>query len=167
MGRHVQPTPISYLILVHPALVAMDIAATLTDHAPQARLICPDTEAEAVLALRSLQTLEAAFVHMAPLIFARTELAMLIGALGGRVILMGEAAEAAGAGPDYAVLPRPFCTDYVLDVLQVPGRTRGQSASRAAPFGIRRQVVDAGRGTTEADVAAMASPPVLTACGSS
>jgi hypothetical protein len=55
-----------------------------------------------------------AFVAESPRAHLDSELARGIAARGGRVVLIGEAAEAEGAALGFPVLARPFSTEDIL-----------------------------------------------------
>lgn len=119
----VRSTRPCYLVLVRPALVALDIGLTLSDEAPTARIITVQTTQEASAALMSVTSLAAAFLSVSPTTSAYGELLGSIRARGGRIILIdhaAEAAEAAGLSPDWSVLERPFTSDDVLACLPKP-----------------------------------------------
>ena len=102
----------AYLIVLRHVVVAQDIALTLADHDPGARVLHATQAAEALLLLDGTPTLRVAFVAEAPAAFAGSALEAAIVARGGRPVLIGEAAEADGWG--FAVLHRPFTTAAVL-----------------------------------------------------
>lgn len=144
MTRDIQPNRICYLVLIQPALVAMDIAQTLADHAPRADIIMAQTEAEALLALASKRTLAAAFIRMSPKTFERCDLSQRIHALGGQIILLGEAAEQATPGQGWRVLMRPFTSACVLTALQRRDPTLEPAPRRRAGSGaLASQMVSA------------------------
>ena len=137
MTNLIQLSRQSYLILVQPPLVSMDIALTLADHSPGAKIITARTAREAQQALSSQHSLVAAFLGMGPDAFAKGDLAPVIRALSAEVILIGEDAEDAGPGPEWSVLERPFTSDGVIAALErcgtrlgsVPPERRGVRAS--------------------------------------
>lgn len=107
-------TPPCFLVLVCPALVALDIGLTLSDDAPAARIITVQTTQEATSALVSVTSLTAAFLSVSP---ATSENSTLLGAIrarGGRIILIDHAAEAAELSPEWSVLERPFTSADIL-----------------------------------------------------
>ena len=107
-----------YLILVQPPLVSMDIALTLADYSPGAKIITARTAREAQQAVSCQHSLVAAFLGMGPMAYANGDLAPVIRALGAEVILIGEDAEDAGPGPEWSVLERPFTSDGVIAALE-------------------------------------------------
>ena len=120
----VRSTRPCYLVLVRPALVALDIGLTLSDETPTARIITVQTAQEASAALASVTSLTAAFLSVSPTTSANRELLGSIRARGGQIILIdhaAEAAEAAGLSPEWSVLERPFTSDDVLACLPKPG----------------------------------------------
>lgn len=128
----VRSTRPCYLVLVRPALVALDIGLTLSDEAPTARIITVQTTQEATSALMSVTSLTAAFLSVSP---ATSENSTLLGAIrarGGRIILIDHAAEAADLSPEWSVLDRPFTSADILACLP-------KSASTEA-LGLRRHI---------------------------
>ena len=115
----IEPAPSAgpvYLIVVQPALVARDIAMTITDYAPRARIITASTPGAGTRAVDLVLSMAAAFLAMDP---AHAETCALCDAVrlrGGRVILIGDAAERAAKSmaPAWSVLVRPFTTEAVI-----------------------------------------------------
>jgi hypothetical protein len=109
--------PRTYLIVLRHVVVAQDIAMTITDMDPEARIVTAASEAEALPRLAGVEHLAVAFVGQAPRAYQDSALARAVLARGGRVVLMGEEAEAEGAALGYAVLVRPFSTEGILQHL--------------------------------------------------
>ena len=104
----------AYLIVLRHVLVAQDIAMTIADADPGARVVTTASPAEALPALRDVERLAVAFVAEAPRDHGDSDLGRAIAARGGRVVLIGEAAEAEGEALGFPVLTRPFSTGDVL-----------------------------------------------------
>ena len=104
----------NYLIVMREVVIAQDLALTITDSDPGAQVIIAATEAEAVAALGSVQSLVLAFIADRPARFARSGLARAVAQRGGRVVLLGDEAEATGPTKAWDVLEQPFNTDAVL-----------------------------------------------------
>ena len=104
----------AYLIVLRHVVVAQDIALTIADLDPGARIVTVATPAEALPALDGVDRLAVAFVSEAPRAHRGSELARAIAARGGRVVLIGEAAEAEGTALGFPVLARPFSTADIL-----------------------------------------------------
>ena len=100
-----------YLVLVPVMLIARDISVTITDYDPTATVMCAQLTADAEAALGRVSRLEIAFIDCSPKVFLGTKLHGDILKKGGRVILLGVAAESYGPGPVFDVLPQPFNTD--------------------------------------------------------
>lgn len=113
----VYDTTPTYLITMPEVVIAQDIACTITDHNPGATVIVAQTAAEAEAALATVAVLTLAFLAESPSTFAQSALAKSIARRRGRVVLLGDAAEAAGPTPDWAVLHQPFDTNAVLTIL--------------------------------------------------
>jgi hypothetical protein len=107
----------TYLIVLRHVLVAQDIAMTISDTDPEARIVTAASEAEALPRLAGVDRLTVAFVGQAPRAYGESALARAVRARGGRVVLLGEEAEAEGAAMGYAVLVRPFATASILQHL--------------------------------------------------
>lgn len=112
----------NYLIVLREVLIAQDLAQTITDHDPAARVIMVANPDDAVNALAGIERITVAFVSAAPGEYTVSSLGPAIKARHGRVILLGFEAEAGGATQDWEVLRQPFDTDGVLSALgRVPG----------------------------------------------
>lgn len=111
----------AYLVLLDDVLVAMDIAETIREIAPGASVHVFADEAEAIAALEGLRVLTQAFVAADPAGFDGSDLAKGITLRGGAVVLLGDAAEEAGATP-WPVLQRPFGRDALIAQLRKPLR---------------------------------------------
>jgi hypothetical protein len=106
--------PATYLIVLRHVLVAQDIAMTIAEHDPSARVIVAATGAEAVQALDGPGPVAVAFVGKGPEAFRASPLAPALTERGARVVLMGEEAERDGEAQGFAVLTRPFSTGNIL-----------------------------------------------------
>lgn len=104
----------NYLVQVTEAVVAFDIAQTITDFDPASEVICVRSFAEAEQALSTIGTLEIAFVADCPGRFVGSALHRRLVERGGRVVLLGLEAETTGPTPMFDVLAQPFNTDAVL-----------------------------------------------------
>ncbi|MEO6299778.1 MAG: hypothetical protein ABIO62_09130 [Paracoccaceae bacterium] len=120
-----------YLVVVNDYLVSQDLAETVVDFIPGAEVIAKHTMAEAVQALQQFVRVAVAFVSAGPSYFATTPLAALIHSMGGKVVLVGDAAESEQAIDGIAVLQRPFSTTSVQAHLRAfaPARTELPLAS--------------------------------------
>ena len=111
----------AYLIVLRHVVVAQDIAATIADVDPGAPVLAVASSEAALPALGEVERLAVAFVAEAPRSFEGSPLARGIAARGGRVVLIGEAAEAEGAGLGFQVLSRPFSTEDLVRHLAATG----------------------------------------------
>ena len=109
-------------IVLRDHLIAQDLATTITDRDPSARVIHAATPDEAVAALADIPQVAVAFVSATPADYGSSSLGPAIKARHGRVILLGIEAEAIGPSQDWGVQPQPFDTVAVLGVL---GRVLG------------------------------------------
>lgn len=119
MSNQVLPSPVdptrrAYLVLVQPALVAMDIATTILDHVPGSNVIVVQSLADADRALISVDSFATAFLGLAPDTVRARDLAGAIRKRGGTIVFIGDEADEAGACADWTVLMRPFSTDGVV-----------------------------------------------------
>lgn len=117
MNDVVYPPVDTYLIVLRELLIAQDLASTITDRDPTARVLLAATPDEGLAALAAIPRLTAAFVSATPADFASSLLGAAIRARHGRVILLGVEAEASGPSTDWDVLVQPFDTVAVLGVL--------------------------------------------------
>lgn len=122
MITHPFPLVDTYLIVLRERLIAQDLATTISDRDPTARVILAATLDEGVAALMDVPRLTVAFVSAKPAEYAQSTLGQAIIARHGRVILLGFEAETSGPSKDWDVLAQPFDTDAVLGVL---GRVLG------------------------------------------
>ena len=112
-----RPPHWAYLVVLGDYLVAQDLAESIACHDPAAEVIVRHTMAEAVAAMESVARIEVAFVGDAPTRFAASQLAQAIRSKGGRVVLLGDEAEATGEAAGWSVLHRPFSLSLVLACL--------------------------------------------------
>lgn len=108
----------AYLIALRHVLVAEDIAQAIREHEPRARVVRAASAEEAAWAVEGVARLRVAFVAADPEGFEASALARAVAARGGRVVLMGEAAEAKGPALGFAVLRRPFDSGAVIGHLE-------------------------------------------------
>jgi hypothetical protein len=106
--------PATYLIVLRHVLVAQDIAMTIGEFDSGARILTAASGAEALPLLEGVERLAMAFVGRGPQAFRASPLARAVTERGGRVVLMGEEAEAQGEAQGFSVLVRPFGTSDVL-----------------------------------------------------
>jgi hypothetical protein len=117
-----------YLIMVQPALVARDIELTIADYAPRARTIIAQTPMAAIRAVDLVEQMAAAFLAMDPEHAETCALCDAVRVRGGRVILVGDAAERAAKPmepPAWSVLVRPFSTEAVMASLTEAAQWQG------------------------------------------
>jgi hypothetical protein len=107
----------TYLVVLREIIVGQDIAMTIQDHNPDARVIIAATLAEAVAAVEGVDAVAVAFVHAPSAEVARSPLAEAVAARGGRIVLMGHEI---GRDPKATVLPVlafPFVSSDILALL--------------------------------------------------
>ncbi len=112
------PAQAAFLIVLRHVLVAQDIAMAIAEHDPGARVILARDAAEALPRLGGVTRLAVAFVGEDPSVFRGSALDLALAERGGRVVLMGQDAEAAGEAAGFPVLARPFTTGDVLGHLE-------------------------------------------------
>ena len=108
---------VTYLIVLRHILVAQDIAMTINEFDPAAQVIAATSSAEAEERLSGIDAITLAFVGQGPDSYASSSLSRAVAQRGGRVILLGEEAEAQGEAHGFAVLARPFTTANILSHL--------------------------------------------------
>lgn len=106
--------PATYLIVLRHVLVAQDIAMTIAEFDPAARIVTAASGAEAMSLLAGVGRLAMAFVGAGPGAYRASPLAQAVRERGGRVVLMGDEAEEEGEAEGFAVLARPFGTGNIL-----------------------------------------------------
>ena len=118
---HVSTQP-TCLVMMQDTVVAQDLALTIYDCHPDARVIVVPTPDDAVAALEPVSRVLLAFVSARPKSFAGSTLAEAILARGGKVVMLGMEAEETGPTENWCVLPQPFTTDIVMRQLAGCGR---------------------------------------------
>lgn len=108
---------VAYLIVLRHVLVVQDIAMTVAEFAPEARIITSVSPNDALPLLEGVGQVAVAFVGQGPSAFRGSLLEDQIGERGGRVVLLGEEAELTGPAAGYPVLTRPFTTESILQHL--------------------------------------------------
>jgi hypothetical protein len=106
--------PAAYLVVLRHVLVAQDIAMTIAEFDPAARVATAAGPAEALPLLEGVERVAVAFVGMGPEAYRASALSRAVAERGGRVVLLGEEAELAGEAAGFAVLVRPFTTGNIL-----------------------------------------------------
>ena len=136
------PASLSYLVLVQPMLVAIDISAAITDFVPRADVVVVQGAAEAGDALKAMRNLHLAFIGLAPNSDKGWRLAEAVRACGGRLVFIGDEAEELGPGPDWSVLVRPFATDCIEAAIKGLPQARFATPNRrlANAFASRRNL---------------------------
>ena len=117
--------PDTYLVVMREVLIAQDLCLTICEFDPAARVILARDMNDALAKLGETLSLAVAFVEERPAPFARSGLSGAIAQRGGRVVLLGEQAEAHGPTSDWDVLHKPFATNHVLSILSSPGSGGG------------------------------------------
>ena len=110
-------SPQTYLVVVDDYLIAEDLAESIAFYDAKALVVVRHLVDDAVSALKAVERLAVAFVAACPQQFAGSALAKMIHSLGGKVVLLGDAAEDLGKTPDWAVLHRPFSQGLVENLL--------------------------------------------------
>ena len=106
--------PATYLIVLRHVVVAQDIALTVAEFDPSARILVARSGEEAIPLLDGVDRLPLAFLGKGPSEFRASPIAGELEARGARVVLMGEEAEAQGEAEGFEVLVRPFTTEAIL-----------------------------------------------------
>ncbi|SDE62240.1 hypothetical protein SAMN04488105_105319 [Salipiger thiooxidans] len=113
---------LSFLVFVHDPVVAEDIASTLEESHPGARIVLPANEAAALAALDEHPQITLAVMSMSPEAAQASALGSALAARQARVVLMGFEAEERGESAGFTVLHRPFRTADLLAMLANPAR---------------------------------------------
>lgn len=124
----------AYLIVLRHVLVAQDMALTIAEVDPGARVLLAGGVAEGLAMVEGVGRIAVAFVRETPEGFAGSELARAVADRGGRAVLMGEEAEEHGEADGFAVLARPFSSGSLMHHLAGAARAgwdggRGATAS--------------------------------------
>jgi hypothetical protein len=130
--------PATFLIVQPEVLIAQDIAMTLADLYPSARIVMVLTLADAQAAVKNIERLHTAFVAAAPHQFSASGLAAEIARRGGRAILLGHDAEMAGPTLEWGILYQPFGTEAVAALLGRPEQSLCVSPAEPPPHRQRR-----------------------------
>ncbi len=112
----------AFLIVVREVLVGQDIAQAIAEAMPGSNIISTTTMEEAAALVIGVRRIATAFVAFGPDDFDASPLASLILDRGGRIILMGPAAEASSG--DWPVLSYPFSTSAIEACLASQDRNR-------------------------------------------
>lgn len=110
----------AYLVALRHVVVAQDIAQTVAEFDPGARVIVVASAAEAMRAVEEVAQVALAFVGAGPRAFEGSPLAGALARRGASVVLMGGEAEAEGEAAGFAVLARPFSMGSVTALLATP-----------------------------------------------
>ena len=109
----------TYLIVLKQVLIAHDLADTIVEHDPGARVILAQTCADAMRQMEGVtENVVLAFLAVSPDHLAGNALVDALTVRGARTVLMGEDAETRGETPAWWVLERPFTTETVLNLLR-------------------------------------------------
>ena len=111
--------PDTYLIVVSDFVVLHDLADAIRGFDPEAVILTHSTRADALAALEASDRISVAFVEAGPELVSASRLDVAIEARGGRLVLLGNDAEAeleAGSPliSDWLVMPRPFSNQSIL-----------------------------------------------------
>ncbi len=98
----------TYLVVLADYLVAQDLAESIVVYDADAEVLVLHSASRAAAALEKVERIAVAFVDAGPELFGASELAQMIQSRGGRVVLLGDEAEAAGGALGWSVLQRPF-----------------------------------------------------------
>ncbi|NDV50738.1 MULTISPECIES: hypothetical protein [Roseobacteraceae] len=103
-----------FLVLLNDPFVAEDVARSISEHDPTARVVCARTPEAALLLVQSEGHVGVALLQMAPEEVPKSALGQLLSAAGTRIALAGDAAEQQGPACAYEVLQRPFSSAELL-----------------------------------------------------
>ena len=106
-----------YLVIEPNPLLMLDLAEMLEFEDEQAVVIAERNAGAALALVNSVESIKLALVAAGPGDFDNSALAQVIRQKGGRVVLMGDQAEAFGEEMGYSVLHRPFSQSQFLAML--------------------------------------------------
>ena len=106
-----------FVICVNDPIVSEDIARTLFEEFPGAKLCQADSLEEAERYVLASSGIMVAFLHMGPAQLAKTPLGQALAGSHAKVILMGDDAENSEIAEGFQVLQRPFRTVDLLMLL--------------------------------------------------
>lgn len=117
-------TVASYVVLARDAIVAQDLVETILEHDPGAVVHRARNFVAAAQEIEAAPRLAAVLLDIDPALLAASQLPAVIAARGGRLVVMGNAAEEAAATlaqehPDWIVLMRPFDSETTAAVLGI------------------------------------------------
>lgn len=107
----------SFLIVARDVLVGQDLAQTIADNRPRARVIIVTTLEDAIGALKDVATIEIAFIAAEPEALACSSVGPAVAMRGGQVVLLGAWADQLPATASWKLLPSPFTTEDVRGVI--------------------------------------------------
>lgn len=110
-----------FLVLLNDPFVAEDVARSISEHDPSARVLCAQSPEAALLLVQTEAGIGVALLQMAPDEFRRSPLGQVLSAAGTRIALAGDAAEEQGEACPYEVLQRPFSS---ADLMRALSRAR-------------------------------------------
>jgi len=109
----------AYLIVLKQVLIARDLAETIAEHDPGARVVLAQTCAEALRLLDAVpEKVVLSFLSVSPENISGSALVNALSARGSRTVLMGDDAENRGEAPGWWVLERPFTSEMVTNLLR-------------------------------------------------
>jgi len=118
----VSETPIgaapTYLVVMPLGVVAEDIATTITEIDPGARVVVARTIAEAADRLAGLDRLALAVIEGAPVVFHATPFGQALADRGARILLLGDGCDTGQSGGRTAMLGLPFTTGALVAALR-------------------------------------------------
>ena len=106
-----------YLVIEPDPLLRTDLTETLQYRDRKAIVIAERSADAAMHQIAGFDTIRLALVAAGPCDFAASRLAQLIGQKGGKVVLMGDRAEAVGEAKGFTVLHRPYSETQVLALI--------------------------------------------------
>jgi hypothetical protein len=109
----------TYLLLMEAGLVACDLTQIILSFDPGASVTLTQTVEAALAHAGDDARLIFAILDLGPDAARSSGLARMITDRGGRIILIGDDAEATAASHNWPVIERPFSTESVLSVLDM------------------------------------------------
>ena len=107
------------LVVIRHIVVAADVASTIADFDPGARVLVAATLDEATALLQDPGSVTLAVIEADPRVLKASALGAALAHHGARILLVGDAAEEIAEAAGFAVLSRPFTSDLLLSALRM------------------------------------------------
>lgn len=116
-NNHTSLVDATVLVVVRDILVGQDLAQTISEARPEARVIVVTSLEDAVAALADVQAVALTFIAAEPEALTASPLAQALADRGAKVVLMGTWADQRSVVKSWKRLPLPFTSEHVRDVI--------------------------------------------------